>query len=542
VREEASACFRSQFPNGIRISHPGPYGTKLTLGEVPISTRAPRTFLQLDGGPLPEITVLLGGLDHRRMIACACPYCLGHSFVNRHRAADPARPFMPRPVVMDDYKNCLGLVYRMVYDVNPNLEPKLLRQVPLAYSGAKRLAAFKTVERMEREEGLCGRFSFDPFVKNEKADIWLVWSKVLSCFTPSARPRAIVPQIIWHPDGHKSNAPILEELRWGSPLEHCLEQMRNTDGSRMFASGRTLDQRAEDLTAMFRPGCVALSIDLSSFDGSQGHLAVAERAAFLEFWRKKGCDVAQLEKVLKAQNVISFGSEALRGKIYGNRASGTGRTSSGNKVVMMAALFHAFRCADDVTFYCDGDDTIIFIPKRRLGRRIRNFLARMVGLGLETKIEGTAQCPEEIVFCRAKIVELPGGPKLVKKPLAAFCSMTAVTKHFKGPEMYEYLSSVATSYKHVYAGVPILGKLHCMYPCDRGIKLSLLDQWDQDFYRKNSVGQEVPEVADSTRLSFARAFGITPELQIEIESLLSGMLKTSPAAFKNAVRFTRGSL
>lgn len=394
---------------------------------------------------------------------------------------------------------------------------------------------------MVSEGGLDGRFAMDPFVKNEKAKFGLMWKSALNAFTYCARPRAIVPQILWHRDGSKTNAPILEELRWGSPLEYTLEQMRNpVDGSRMFASGRTLRQRAEDIMHMFRSGCACLSIDLSSFDGSQASLAVAERAAFLDFWTNtKGCDTTELKKVLRAQNLFNFSTKGLKGQVFGNRASGTGRTSSGNKVVMIAALRYAFRNAPDVSFYCDGDDTLIFIPTYKLQRRIRNFVRRMDQLGLETKVEGIAYEPYDVVFCRAQIVELEDGPILVKNPFDAVTGMSCITKHFKGPEFAAYLSSVSTSYKFVYAGVPILGALHKIYPSDGTFRSSLLDSWDVAFYRNNKTDKVTPHVSSIARTSFYRTFGITPQLQMEIEELIGAIGAGMPTALSERSHIAR---
>lgn len=493
-----------------------------------------RTYLQIETPAFHYIAGLLQVEDYRREIACPCMYCLGHSFINRHRVGQPGRPKVLLPVVARGYRESLGHVYHSIMMTKPNLRPKPLDRIPFAYSGAKRKAAEKTVQRIKDEGGLVGRIYMKPFIKKEKGAYKLTVKDTPQHYAvPGTRPRAIVPQMMRHPDGHESNAPVLLELTFGAPLEYVLENMRNPDGTRMFASGRTLKERASDITAMFRPGHVCLSIDLSSFDGSQADLAILERAAFLAFWRSKGEDVDELEKVLDAQNMFSFSVNGLRGQVYGNRASGTGRTSSGNKVVMMAALWQAFRRASDVTYYCDGDDTLIFLPIKKMKRRIRAFLKRMSRLGLETKIEGIAYDVPDVVFCRAQIVEFEDGPMLIKNPGDAFSSMTAIINHFKGPELWSYLSSVACSYKHVYAGVPILGELHSLYPNDGIYRASLMDSWHNQFYQLNkNTCQKTPMVSSASRKSFERTFGVSRETQIRIEGLLRKLGDSMPAAIQ----------
>lgn len=548
LREVEAVCVADKYKNGVNIKTEYPesekqivskdptLSNKLTLSKSAV-VHPSRSHLQMTNGHLPEIAGLLGLNEYRRCVSCGCQKCLCHAFVLRHRVVQAKEGQRQYPVrraqwVVDAYRRQLGNFYRDVTKVSHDLKPIPLRQIPLRYSGAKRLAAERTVKRLGEIGGLTGRLGFDPFVKNERADP-----------NSKEKPRMIVPQMMIDPEtGAKTNAPVLVELTVGAPLETALERMTNPDGSRLFASGMTPQERAAWIEAKCSPDRRLFFIDMKAFDGSQGNLAIDERYAFIKHLKSRGIDTTEVNKVLMAQNRIKFSTKGLKGNIAGNRASGTGRTSSANKVVMMCALRFAFNNNPDVEYLCDGDDTLIVMPARYSRHRLRNAFRRLALLGLETTLDGTATASHEATFCRAKIVKKPEGPELVKVPADAFQSASAIIRHFRGNELPAYLSTLNIGYTNLWAGVPVLCAIGSMFPLGSGVyKPELLDGSGVEYLVKgieNTTDSKLPSVTQMARTSFEETFGIPIAHQLRIEHLMRETGKQMPAAL-NAWQLAR---
>ncbi len=405
----------------------------------------------------------------------------------------------------------------------------------MSYSGGKRKHYLKCLAELD-EWGYVHRSFFPAHVK---------WGE------RNSRPRAIVPQAakclgqgkpgdeFYTKAGEPLLIPILVESPVRRAIEQALHSMRNWDGSRMFASGRSLAQRVADIARMFVGGWTCWSIDCSSFDGSQGDLAIWERQACLDFAKRMGIEhYRELKKVFREQDRLAVKSDEVRASIYGNRASGTAGTSVANKLVMMAALFHAMGRAYDakmVKFYCDGDDTLIFVRNDALYLE-SSWMRRLSSLGLDVVVENRATRLEDIVFCRSKPVEYGlGRAMLVKKPGDAFKTMCAVVRHFKGSALVDYFATMRDGYNRLWAGVPVMYKLANVFGTQGRVNLKLLSR-DEEYARRLLVGMptDVPITYESRR-SFQEAFGISVAAQLEIEALCDEVGASVPAQARQFV-------
>lgn len=485
------------------------------------------SHLQITGRLPFKVATLLGADEVECDTPCPCPNNLCNGLVERQRILDADRPFEIERRHAEGYKQSLRELYRRLRKSNGNAPTLTRLQVCQRYTGAKKLHYLRCHQELE------------------------TWGYTHRTFCPihvkigerNHRPRVIIPMACkcrgtvpnpsdeWvHDDearplrtraGETLLIPILVESPFRQQLETNLHSIRNSNGSRMFASGRSLAQRARDIRAMFPTGWKCLSIDLKSFDGSQGYLAEWERDECLRHF-KDHPEINDLKRVFRNQRDLSCvdSTGRLKARIQMNRASGTAGTSVGNKIVMMSALNYCFAKSVSTRrmhFYCDGDDTLIFVHPENM-QYVDSGMRRMGRLGLEVKVENVAGRPEDVVFCRSKIASGEHGEMLVKIPPDAFRTMCGVVRHFKGDHLLNYFATMKDGYSRLWSGVPVMFKLASIFGSGGLADYRLFN--NDDMYKIGCRGND-PHVppTHAARSRFAEAFGIGIPVQLQVEEL-----------------------
>ncbi len=446
-----------------------------------------------------EVSNLLGENGPSTGFACSCPPGLVHACLSRQRVLDPPRVDYRH---LAGYRHSLAMFYRQLKKWKA-FRVTSMEDVVNSYSGKKKRHYQRCMDVFEE----FGLKSLDSI----KHVAFSKWGE------RNARPRAIIPQVIIH-DGEPLFLPILIERMYRMRMEKKLEKIRNMDGSRMFAAGRNLRQRASDITSMFRRGCRVISIDVSSFDGSEGDLAECERRSFLKEFR----GAPALRRVIRDQSKMRVRTRDISMTIGPNRASGTGGTSIGNKLVMMSALYYACGLSastGDVRFYCDGDDTLLFVDSTVPDATVTSWMRRLSFLGLDVKVDNIAYRLEDVLFCRSRLVSAGGSLTLAKIPEDAWKTVCNVVRHI-GPELPTYLSTLRMGFSNMWNGIPVLRSMHKVYPRGK-VKSELLSSsgleymfWDLNGYQDEIL----PTYED--RVWFETATGISLEAQIAFEDAL----------------------
>jgi hypothetical protein len=353
----------------------------------------------------------------------------------------------------------------------------------------------------------------------------------------TSRPRALLVQSVRAKGtanvkpGMLLRTPIMIEGGYRDHFEDALHKLCHRAGWHIVASGMDLHKRGRVMRSMIEPGDVVLSCDWRRFDGTEGWLAVDERKEFLE-WSEKlfGRDNA-LREVLRTQDRNTVQAGPLSGKIFGNRGSGTAGTSTGNKLVVLAALHYALGKAMEglrgVKLFCDGDDTLIVVPKRFQGMRwYKSWARRLSELGLETKIQqcvlDTPEHPaaETVRFCRAGVINTSRGWFLCKQPDDAVKVMTNFRRHFGGSEFCDYISTLSVGMKNVYGDVPILCKFADMFDVGGKYNKGLYDGAGMEYMISRHKSGGPGMITDEHRHSFFLTWGVTAHEQIACEAAL----------------------
>lgn len=459
---------------------------------------------------------------------CTCEAGLAHAFEHRHRLLDADRPWRVADRHMRgfqreqrDLTNRLWAIIR-----SQGRYPKTLFEKCKSYSGTKRVHYEKCAKEFEAH----------PLSMAERMRIHhggsVKWGEL------SDRPRALMVQQVRAKGtegvkpGEVLRLPILVEGVHRELEEDALHKLFHSNGWHYTASGMSLHKRARKIRAMIAPGDVVMSADWKSFDGSLGEIGNVERDEFLRAAERHSGRNDALRAVIATQKRAKIESGPFKAQVYGNRGSGTAGTSTGNKKVVLAALFYALGPAAKgkgaVKFFCDGDDTLIIIPEKWQGDRwYRSWVRRMTELGLETKIEQLivdntlAPAEPQVRFCRAGVIDTARGPFLCKVPSDAVKVVTNFRRHFRGPYFRDYCATLSVGLRDTYGDVPILSALHRLVATSGSVDKGLLEQSGIEYMIQKTTDHCVGDITMSHRLSFHRTWGVTPGLQIQCEQALT---------------------
>jgi len=192
--------------------------------------------------------------------------------------------------------------------------------------------------------------------------------------------------------------------------------------------------------------------------------------------------------------------------------SGEACTGSGDSIVMAAVLKYVYRDTPHHILVC-GDDSVVVRD-----RSFKPDLTIFEGAGLPVKFE-QANTLGEVEFCQRRPVRVAGVWQMVSNPYRLLSRLPVTIKNFKGDALKDWLYSVGQGELQDNSGVPILQVL-CLQLMALGGKLRehFLREYLENRRTLRAGGASVVE--DSTRASFALAWGVSVEQQKRVEAEL----------------------
>jgi len=383
-----------------------------------------------------------------------------------------------------------------------------------SYTGSLR-RRYLEAERSLRDDGPLTRndWYIGAFLKAEK-------------FNPAlkvAKPRMIFP---------RSPRYNLVLASWLKPFEHwlwgCMTGAKVFGGSstRVVAKGLNQRQRGGLIAKKFKSleDCVVFEVDGKAFEAhvEEWQLRDGEHPVYYAAFGKHGlADV--LSHQLKLSGVTQGGVKFSR---VGGRASGDFNTGMGNSLIMLAVVVAVLKTYGvPFDLLVDGDNALVFLRGRDATRVRCDFAALAHRFsGHEMVLEKPVCVMEEIRFGQCAPVWFGGGWCMVRdyrKVVSGACSSHV---HLKDPSFVgRYLRGVALCEASLSRGLPVLQA----WSSRLFARTKSLRAVDASFYRDYQVlGVDVDqlvepvaeEVQAETRVSFERAFGLSPEAQLQLEN------------------------
>lgn len=252
------------------------------------------------------------------------------------------------------------------------------------------------------------------------------------------------------------------------PLEHKLYNIRGSRNLRRHLPSGRLIAKGLDLRARARlvkqkmdsiPNCVVFSIDASRFDA---HVNIP--LLQIEHGVYKRCYPGDklLQQVLDLQLFNhGFTAGGIRYKCPGGRMSGDMNTALGNCLLMLLITATVMKRLGfrhhEWNMLCDGDDTLIFVP-RHMAHLCRDHFAAMFNqAGMCVKLENETTRLHEIAFCQGKIVDCYDGLKFVQTPIRSMSRSLVSTRHYMHARAVDpVLHQIGQCELAVNMGVPVL--------------------------------------------------------------------------------------
>lgn len=348
------------------------------------------------------------------------------------------------------------------------------------------------------------------FVKAEKLNFSL---------KPDPAPRVIQPR------GPRFNVEIGKFLR---PLErkmyHSIDELFGAptimSEYNSFETARILKDKWDSFT---NPICVGM--DASRFDQH-----VSTQALKFEHSIYDGIFKSKELRVLMRHQLVNIGLATandgwFRYKKIGSRMSGDMNTSLGNKL-LMCLMSHSYvsTLPCRVLFANNGDDCLLFLERKDL-HKLSGMSKYYSDFGFKIVCETPVSDFERVEFCQSQPIRSNGLWRMVRNIKTCLSKdLTCVNLGHNEDEYRSWLFDVGTCGSTVALDVPIFTSFYRMLKRmgKQGSYQGKSDNGYRWYYNAaRKVKKKLSNIPDADgRFSFWVATGITPDLQIELESIL----------------------
>jgi len=277
----------------------------------------------------------------------------------------------------------------------------------------------------------------------------------------------------------------------------------------------------------------AIGLDASRWDQHVSpSLLQWEHSVYLSYY--KGRDRRELAKLLQ-QQIHNHGFIYVEGKrikytTEGTRCSGDMNTALGNCLCMVAILL---RFIQDLQIppseydICDnGDDCVVFLEKEHLA----SFTARVSGhfaqFGFVLKVEKPVYTLEEVEFCQCHPVYDGECWRMVRNVWASLSKDTALLNPV--PHMLDYAHTIGECGLALTSGMPIMQEFYSALhrASDHGLGMSHPFRETGFSHLARGCVASYRDVSTAARVSFAKAFDISPDMQFAMEQYYSSVVVT----------------
>ncbi len=403
----------------------------------------------------------------------------------------------------------------------PLTEAADIHDMPARYSGSKRARYERAVDSV---------LAFGLFPPDSYCKMFIKPDRVDGAAKVNPNPRAIQ---------FRAAKYCVSLAQFLHPIEHHLYLFDGASAgvprSRNIAKGLNSVARAELLVEKLShfDDPRVISLDASRFDKhvNVAHLRV-EHSIYLRSNNHK-CFRDLLRKQLT--NTV-FTSLGVKYKVAGRRMSGDMNTACGNCVIMITMLIAYATRTELPRWDCldDGDDCLLIIESTSLALVERTVKAVFLDYGMEMKVEKTADHISRVVFCQSSVVEYAESRfKFVRDYRAVISKSLTGVRHWQNSKYRKkVLQAIGLCELVLNLSVPVLQAFALAVLRNAGGKAPADLMYAPDGLRVRaqrdirSLGLELDSIKprpilDCARESFAIAFGLAPDEQVDLEERLN---------------------
>lgn len=241
----------------------------------------------------------------------------------------------------------------------------------------------------------------------------------------------------------------------------------------------------------------------------------------------------ELRKLLKWQldnkGIARTDGHRVDYAISGCRMSGDINTGMGN-CLLMAAMVIAYCEHIGILFRLanNGDDCVLFLEAEDL-ERLSGLDRWMLDFGFTLTREAPVYTLEHVEFCQARPVHLSTGWRMVRDPRTAMSKDCVSLLSWETDADFQYwCHAIGSCGASLTAGVPVWQAwYHRLLRLGREAPMGVVDSVNDSGLGYMARGVPEGQVTAISRVSFWRAFGITPDLQEALEAEYNGPASVS---------------
>jgi len=406
---------------------------------------------------------------------------------------------------------------RSVRERVPDVQRLTCEEFVLQCPAHKRLLYAQASDRLRQRGWGPNDARVSSFVKFEKLKFALSGPKSDPC------PRVIQPRSpVYNVALGRYTRRVEEELY------HALAVEWDVDADeKVVMKGLSVEEVASQLRrkwSKFDQPC-AIGLDASRFDQHVSKEALRwEHRVYEAIFDRDPELAALLSRQLSNIGIAFLDGHRVDYKTDGCRMSGDMNTSLGNCLIMSAL----------VKLYCqerkvcaqlanNGDDCLVFMDRRAEGKFRGGLDAWFLAFGFNITVEDTVFDFERCEFCQSRPVWSGYEWVMVRNPQVALSKDVMGLACGSTEEYLKWIHAVGVGGLALFGDMPCYGVLYQrMRQCGvaSNVKNSLLLS-DSGFMRMSTKPRLHLRncVADSCRISFYRAFGICPDVQLAFEEL-----------------------
>lgn len=381
------------------------------------------------------------------------------------------------------------------------------------YRGSKRVRVLRAATSLETTPVQRGDARLKTFVKAEKTNFTL---------KEDPAPRVIQPR------DPRYNVEVGKYLKF---QEHRIySAVGQVFGSTTICKGLNPKQRAVLLKrkwSMFSDP-VAIGLDASRFDQHVSFAMLSwEHSVYNAIFRDP-----ELERLLSWQLVNNGTGYCPDGKIrytkVGTRGSGDMNTALGNCLIMCAMVWTFCReLGVKAELANDGDDCVLIMERRVATKAVDRVKPWFLDFGFSMKVDYVTDVFEQIEFCQSHPVIVDGEPIMVRNPRKAINSDLVSTKALDLVQAKQHLAAVGVCGGVLSSGVPLMQRFYQVLReagSGNGARILTSDEYHGYGFTRMAtmldpdLKVDIKPISPGTRVSYWRAFGITPDEQVQIEN------------------------
>lgn len=466
-----------------------------------------------------------------------------HAVVCRAKLVKRAGIFQPRPPVAPGASYAPMIAAFRKHLIPCAIRPTVSSLRPLTRaefvagrpSGLRKVYQRAIDDRRFELRGLRDLTKLKGFVKVEKsAQAYIDSEGRLFCAKP---PRPIHPRDPGFNIEQGRFTVVIEHHLYGDLAEIC-DYRHGGEVLPVVMKAYNVEDRARIIRAHWdRAGgdgkAFALCIDQSGFDAHIELLSLLFTHQVFELYFPGRPDLKRLLKAQLDNRVVArFRDGEVRTRLGPMRMSGDMDTSLGNCLISATLAWMLCRVYRKTSFVVDGDDTIIFVPRKLMDTIRRKVVDHYLSFGFDAVAEHPCDVFEHIEFCQSKPVFDGCKWRMVRNwHKAISLDYSGYERLLEDRYFKEFIHSVGSCGMALTYGLPIMQEFYSF-----GIREGSKGRdvpWDQikglGLFRlaKRAGGfRRWSPVTDAARISFWRAFGVTPDSQIRWERHFSEMVLT----------------